>query len=78
MIDNGRYKVDDLRSSRPIRKKVCRQFFVVSDLNPAERGKARDGQVATDSQTLKERGICAFHCVSSLVCRGAATTSPDR
>jgi len=31
MIDNERYKVDDLLLNRPIRKKVCCDFFDVSD-----------------------------------------------
>lgn len=37
MIDNERYKVDDLLSGRPIRKKVRCRFSFVSDLTHRQK-----------------------------------------
>lgn len=40
MIDNGRYKVDSVRSGRPMRKMVHCQFFVVSDSTDRPKGES--------------------------------------
>lgn len=53
MIDNERYKVDDLWSGRPIRKKMHGRFFVVADFLVAQRGKA---QVGSGWQVIQNRG----------------------